>query len=276
MYRVSARGTDLNSISREQENEIVYRPGKKPSTLLEGRIAAGFHTAIILGDGHVYTWGRNNFGALGDNSTSSKSVPVQVVGVGGSGVLSGIESITAGSFSNTVIKDGFVYAWGRGDKGQLGDNTAANRSIPVQVLGIGGAGYLSDIVKVSTGHYFTLGLTNYGTLYAWGHGANGQLGDGFSVQRNTPVKVKGIGGSGFLEDVVDVCAAGYHSIALKSDGTVYAWGAGVDGRLGDGFATNRSTPVQVKGVGGVGFLSDVISVGGGQNSSFALKRDGTV
>ncbi len=91
-----------------------------------------------------------------------------------------------------------------------------------------------------------------GASWAWGNDFYGQLGDGTATARFGPVQVKGEGGIGNLTGVSSVAAGEGHSLALKGDGTVWAWGGNGYGQLGDGTTMDRSTPVQVKGPGGTG------------------------
>src|SRR5205807_1131936 len=114
---------------------------------------------------------------------------------------------------------------------QLGDGTRNNSATPVQVKAVGGSGTLTAVVAIAAGRNHNLALLADGTIVAWGFGQYGQLGDGTFYTGNpfgslTPVQVKGIGGSGLLTGVVAIMAgaASNHSLALKSDGTVVAWG----------------------------------------------------
>ena len=118
--------------------------------------------------------------------------------------------------------------------------------------------------SVVAGGWHSLGLTSYGTVWAWGRNTYGQLGDGSTTTRSTPVQVSGLSG------VIAIAGGDIHSLALKSDGTVWAWGYNYYGQLGDGSTTTRSTPVQVSG------LSGVIAIAGGGDHNLALKSDGTV
>lgn len=130
--------------------------------------------------------------------------------------------------------------------------------------------------KTSGGGNFTLFLKPGGTVWATGGNTNGQLGDATNTQRTVAVQVKGPGGAGFLTDVVDIAAGDAHSLFLKSDGTVWACGSNDYNQLGDGTTTPRNTPVQVKGPGGVGFLSNVSAIAAGYWTSYFLLSDGTV
>ncbi|MBI4492930.1 MAG: IPT/TIG domain-containing protein, partial [Chloroflexi bacterium] len=210
-------------------------------------------SAVTPVPGTPWAWGLGSYGQLGDG-TANPSVPVQVSG------LSGAIAVAAGGYHSLALKsDGTVWAWGGNGYGQLGDGSTSNRATPVQVSG------LSGVIAVSAGWQHSLALKNDGTVWAWGNNRFGQLGDGTSsTVRTTPVQVSGLSG------VVAIAAGGYHSLALKNDGTVWAWGANWYGALGDGTATNRLTPVQVPG------LSGVMAVAAGSAHSLALKGDGTV
>jgi alpha-tubulin suppressor-like RCC1 family protein len=139
-----------------------------------------------------------------------------------------------------VHASGGVWAWGDNSNGQLGDGTTVDRHTPVRVPG------LSGVVSVSAGYAHSLAVLSDGTVWAWGSGYDGQLGNG-SMNENdsrSPVKVSGLTG------VVAMSASRLHSLALRSDETVWAWGSGDGGRLGDGFTVRRVTPVQVVGLNG--------------------------
>ena len=123
---------------------------------------------------------------------------------------------------------------------------------------------MTGVVALAAGQYYSLALKSDGTVWAWGFNTYGELGDGTTTNRFSPVQVSG------LTDVVAVAAGLSHGLALKSDGTVWAWGPNSNGQLGDGTTTNRSSPVRVSG------LTGVVAVAGGQYHSLALKYDGTV
>src|SRR3990172_6090679 len=162
---------------------------------------------------------------------------------------------------NYVITGGGSLAWGNNVSGQLGDGTSGtNRLTPVYVNG------LTGIVATAGGGSHTVALKNDGTVWAWGNNDSGQLGDGTSgANRQTPVQVNGLSG------IITIAAGTSHTIALKNDGTVLAWGNNDSGQLGDDTSgTNRLTPVPVSGLTGV---ADIAS---GASHSLAIKKDGTV
>ena len=117
---------------------------------------------------------------------------------------------------------------------------------------------------VACGNSTTFAVKNDGTLWAWGANGAGQLGDGTTTRRYSPVQVTA------LARIVSVSAGGAHTVALTDDGSVWTWGGNGFGQLGDGTTTKHSLPAQVAG------LSDVTAVSAGDNFTMALKGDGTV
>ena len=237
----------------------------------------GFHTVALRSDGTVWAWGSNAYGQLGDGSTMSSNVPVGVLDPDGLSYLSDVIAIAAGHNYTIALKnDGTVWSWGINDFGQLGNGTTANSLSPVQVLGPGGTGFLTDIIRIATGRNQTLAIKSDSTVWAWGDNDRGQLGDNTGVSKTTPVQVRGTGGVGYLTGIIAVSAGGGHSHALKSDGTVWSWGVNTGGLLGDGTTTQRNAPVQVLGTGGTGFLTDIMAIDAGFQHNSALRSDSTV
>jgi alpha-tubulin suppressor-like RCC1 family protein len=229
--------------------------------------------------GSVYGWGLNNGGQLGNGTLTNSNVPVQVKGVGAVGFLSHIKAISASWHSLALASDGKVFAWGQNESGQIGDGTNTDRTTPVQVKAVGGVGVLSDIKAISAGRItidyksHSLALGADGKVFAWGFNGSGQLGNGSNISSSTPVQVKGVNAVGLLSGIFDVRGGTESSLALACDSKVYSWGWNNDGQLGDGTNTNRTTPVQVKGVNGAGLLSNIIAISANTHS-LALRSDG--
>jgi hypothetical protein len=150
-----------------------------------------------------------------------------------------------------VLKsDGTLWAWGANGSGQLGDGNRDDpgcrycedvpNPIPVQVSN------LDSVVSIAAGGYHNLAVKSDGTIWAWGTNSSGQLGDGdggeWGSYRSIPVRVFNI------DPVVTVAAGSHHNLVLRSDGTVWAWGANHFGQLGDGTQTDRLTPSIVSSV----------------------------
>jgi len=221
-------------------------------------VSSGYeHTLALASDGTVYAWGNGLYGQLGRNAFES-TVPLQVPG------LSGITAIAAGGNHSLALKsDGTVYAWGDGQNGQLGDGNFYGPPpfrvvVPVQVTN------LSGVTAIAAGYSHSVALKSDGTVYAWGSGTSGQMGNGSFNSSAVPVPVSG------LSRIKTIAAGRGHSLALHSDGIVYAWGLGISGQLGSGGYNSVSLRVQVIN------LSGITAIAAGNLHSLALKSDGTI
>jgi alpha-tubulin suppressor-like RCC1 family protein len=218
--------------------------------------AAGYVTAAIKKDNTLWMWGGNGYGQLGDGTVASRSSPVQV------GLLTTWKSTsTSGGRYNTIaIKaDGTLWTWGRNNYGQLGLGNTTNISSPQQV------GALTNWLAVAGGYYHAVATKTDGTLWAWGRNNNqGQVGDGTSLSRSSPVQI------GALTNWLAVSAANYHSLASKTDGTLWAWGNGSYSALGQGNTLSTSSPVQI------GALTNWSAIRAFGLSSAGLKTNGTL
>ncbi len=155
-------------------------------------------------------------------------------------------------------QDGSPWSWGYNGYGQLGDGTTELSNVPIEVSG------LSEVVSVSGGLAHSVALKSDGTVWSWGLNSVGQLGNGTtSDSPSLPVEVAGI------DRVIAVSAGIEHSIALKSDGTVWGWGGNRFGQLGNGSSDDSSIPVQVAG------LDRITNVAAGGYRNLARRSDGT-
>lgn len=220
-------------------------------------VASGYlHSHAIKTDGTLWSWGRNNNGMLGLENTSNYSSPTQV------GALVDWSSVSGGRFHSHAIKtDGTLWSIGQAQiYGQIGDGTNVNKSSPVQV------GSLTTWASVSAGWYHSLAIRTDGKLFAWGRAAgnnHGSLGDGTKINKSSPVQI------GSLTTWASI-SAGQHSLAIKTDGTLWGWGSNYQGHLGLGDVIQRSSPVQI------GNLNDWAIVSAGVQHSIAIKTDGSL
>ena len=211
------------------------------------------HTIALDSDGKVYTWGYNNYGQLGNNSTTESHVPVAV---DISGVLAGkiITDIAAGTGYSVVLdSDGKVYAWGVNWYGQLGNNSYTDSHVPVAV-DISGILSGKTITAIVAGGYHTIAMDSDKKVYTWGANNHGQLGNNSTSTSTVPVAVD-ISGVMSGKTMTAIGAGWYHTTALGSDGKVYTWGYNDKGQLGDNSTTQSLVPVIVSGEGGVGELA---------------------
>jgi alpha-tubulin suppressor-like RCC1 family protein len=178
-------------------------------------------------------------------------------------------AVAAGNNFTLALKtDGTVWAWGYNVSGQLGNNSNANQSSPVQVFQYQPSPNppipLTDVVAIAAGGAHSLAIKRDGSVYAWGWNGNGQLGNNSTA--NSWVAVQA--GPGTLTNVVAIAAGYAHTLAVKSDGTLWVWGSNSSGQLGDGSTTQHNSPFQVT------MLTGVSAVAAGFNHSVVLKTDG--
>jgi alpha-tubulin suppressor-like RCC1 family protein len=206
--------------------------------------AGSWHACGITAGGAAYCWGDNRYGELGDGTATSRASPVVVQG----GLR--LVAVSAGaSHTCGVTTAGAAYCWGDNTYGQLGDGTTTSRPIPVRVLG----GLTFASVSAAAGGVHTCGIATDGATYCWGGDAFGELGDGTTTNRTSPVAVAG--GLTFAL----IRAGGSHTCGVTTTGAAYCWGANSYGQVGDGTTTDRSSPVAV--LGGITFVA--VSAGAG-------------
>jgi prepilin-type N-terminal cleavage/methylation domain-containing protein len=198
------------------------------------------HTCVVASDNQAYCWGS---AWLGNNSSSTSSVPVAV---DTSGVLSGltINSISAGrDHTCAVASNGNAYCWGQNANGQLGNNSVSNSLVPVAVSM---SGILSGLTigSISAGYYHTCAIASNNQVYCWGSGTSGKLGNNTTSGSLVPVAVNTSGVLSGL-NINSISAQAEHTCAIASGGPAFCWGIGAYGRLGNNSESSSSVPVQV-------------------------------
>jgi len=267
-----------------------------------------YSSYAIQCDGSLWAWGYNNRSQLGDGTTTNRLSPVKI--------LDDIIAISAGcDYAMAISEDGSLWAWGVNEDYQLGDGTTESRLSPVEVLddvvsvsagcshtlaiktdgslwnwghtGLGQLVYapttkkkvaiiiptkaMDDVVSVSAGWTHTVVIKADGSLWAWGDNSSCQIGDDLTEKVYDPIREayapvrtpKKI-----MDDVASVSAGGAYTMAVKTDGSLWAWGDNFDGQLGDGTTEDRHTPVKI--------MDDVVSVSAGGVHTMAIRTDGSL
>ncbi|MDD4628892.1 MAG: DUF4215 domain-containing protein, partial [Candidatus Peribacteraceae bacterium] len=261
--------TAVTMLSWRRETMSVLRgqtTSSASSASVVPRIAiSSRHKLYLNSSGNVYAWGGNDSGQLGNGTTTISSVPVRVKGVGGTGYLSGITAIEGGNdYSVALGSNGNVYAWGHKYKIGCGDLANTISSVPLQVKGVGGTGYLSGITAISSGDLASFALDGSGNVYAWGNSSYIGVDDVAGGVSWVPVRVKGVDGAGYLSGITAIYTGPYRTYALDGNGNVYVWG------------TDNAVPVRVKGVGGQGYLTGIKAIAFSSDFTLALDNGGYV
>ena len=214
------------------------------------------HTLAIKTDGTLWAWGSNTYGQCGNGIFGGNEIanPTQI------GTATDWNSVSAGNYHSMAVKtDGTLWALGDNAFGELGIGSTTNQNLPIQV------GTATNWKSVSASYYFTLALKTDGTLWAWGIGSHGQLGTGSFGSSNISMQV------GTSTNWNVVVAGDYrHSVGIKTDGTLWAWGRNNYGELGDGTTANKNIPTQI------GADNDWNFVTSGDESTYAIKTNGTL
>jgi alpha-tubulin suppressor-like RCC1 family protein len=233
--------------------------------------AGASHSLGLMSDGTVAAWGENDYGSLGDNSTSRAPVPVAVLATG---ALAGktVVAVSAGEqFSLALCSDGSMAAWGRNIYGQLGNGNTTKSTVPVLVSRVG-ALVGKQVVAVAAGGKQSFALCSDGTVVGWGYNGEGELGAGNTTSTLVPQAVTKTGVlSG--KRVAAVAAGLYHTLALCTDGSLVAWGRNSNGQLGTVTTTQSTVPILVSRAGVLAGKT-VVAISAGSNHSLALCSDG--
>jgi alpha-tubulin suppressor-like RCC1 family protein len=252
-----------NSLGDLGDNSTVHR--SSPVQTIAGgnnwkKVAGiGLNNSVgIKSDGTLWTWGGNSFGEQGNSSSNDRSSPAQTVSTTTN--WSSIGSCNNCYHVAAIKTDGSLWLWGRNNSGQLGDNTITNKSSPVQVTT-----RTFDWKQVSCGNGITTAIKTDGTLWVWGDGFGGALGNNSVTGVSSPVQTVALG-----SNWAKISTGSYHVAAIKTDGTLWMWGFNSSGQLGNNTTTHRSSPVQIV----TGGNWKEISSGG--NHACGIKTDGTL
>ena len=271
-----------------------------------------FHTCALTSQGQVKCWGRGSSGQLGNDGTDNREYPVAVVENDGSGsFLNKMLQVSSGGEHTCALSiGGKVVCWGKGDDGRLGDGASSSQDHPVAVVDGNGSnrslrlgihkriwGCYSDSTcrqfdsielykndgggvwgQIRSGGKHTCALASSGTVWCWGGGGYGQLGNDDTNNKDHPViVVEASGSTNPLTDIVQISAGEYHTCALTSQKTVQCWGLGLNGQLGNDATVDKDYPVTVvETSGSTNPLTDIVQISSKKNHVCGVNAWGRV
>ena len=247
---------DLTTVDKSFPVQVKGGPAVTAwrSIAMGSYVSAGVDSA-----GKLWTWGSGGSGRSGHGDTANRSSPVQV------GSLTDWSLPALGTdHAGSIKTDGTLWMWGDNGNGELGDGSSTDRSSPVQI------GSLTTWARVECGNIQTIAVTTAGTLFTWGLNTSGALGDGSTTARSSPVQVGSL--TTWASDRGSIAMGNNCGFAIKTDGTLWSWGANGSGQQGHGNTTALSSPVQV------GSLTNwkTVSTLAGQDSVMFTKTDRTL
>lgn len=264
----------------------VQVKGEKGKSYLKNIIAvsAGQYLSLALAsDGTVYSWGTNYYGTLGIGSSAPALLyspyPVRVKINKEGANLENVVAVSAGNdIATALLDDGSIFSWGKVQYDTYYANFPNDyTTLPIQVKEISELTSKASSISIASGNFHDLSLTAKGNLYAWGHNFYTQLGTGSgnnserypSVVLNDPTKA-------LFSNVTAMSGGNSHSLALKSNGRVWAWGDRQFGQIGDNTSVvgNEPFPAQVKTISGS--LTNIAAVASGGYHNLALTASGGI
>lgn len=215
------------------------------------------HSCLITSSGAtpasvVYCWGDNQYGQLGDGTTTDRLVPTPVADNPASGfVNSGISRVVAGYNHTCVLKASQIYCWGRNDQGQVGDGSTTDRSLAVKPGGTFASGNATEGMALGESHTCVTSDTSPRKAYCWGDNFYGQLGDGTNNDSLTPVATNISSAAGAIDAYFawTFAATADSNCLVGNYGNIYCWGRNDQGQLGDGTTTNQNVPTRMPDMG---------------------------
>ena len=204
--------------------------------------------SIILRDneGKIYTWGRNNYGQLGNGTTTDQKIPSCISNLNND--LKGKNIVDFYTNGKTILardNEGKIYTWGRNAYGELGDGTTTNKNKPICISDLNNALKGKNIVKILNSSYSMIVQDDTGKIYAWGDNDYGQLGDGTTTKQKVPICISNLDNDLNGKNITKVYdkISNYERIVQDSEGKIYTWGRNNYGQLGDGTNEDKNRPM---------------------------------
>ena len=255
--------TGYNSKTGLKAKAIINVYSNKTGAITVPAVGQGYgNTVILKEDGTVWATGKNEYGPLGNGTTTDSKKPVQVKIDENTYLENVIKIDTANRTTIALTKTGEVYAWGRNYSGELGVGDKNVRSYATKVKGINGNGYLENIIDVANGESNAYAIDKNGNVYGWGNGGYNQI-DDTTTAKLYPTKMSD------CTDAISVSAGDCFMAVMQSNSNTLERGYNRYGQRGNG--TTADTPTGTCIVG-----NDINKICAGNDSTLIIKEDGTV
>jgi uncharacterized repeat protein (TIGR02543 family) len=234
-YQVKTEGFDPQSHIPLLPNETIVHTSR-----------GGIHASALTSSGRLFMWGYNYYGQLGNSTTTRQLVPRDITSYFPLQSGEKIISVTLGGHhSSALTSSGRLFMWGSNEYGQLGNNTTAHQTIPINITSHFSLLAGEKITQVSLGNGHSSALTSSGRLFMWGINFSGQLGDGTTSSKLTPTDITSHFSLLAGEKISHVALGLSHTSVITSHGRILMWGDNSDSQLGDQTNTNRLIPTDI-------------------------------
>jgi LPXTG-motif cell wall-anchored protein len=256
LYCWGANGSGELGIGTNTNATIAQRVTPANGFLNTGNVSVvklGGNHSCAIESGVLYCWGFNDFGQVGDGTTTAQNTPVKVTPGNGFANSGTVSAVALGAQHTCAIEGGVVFCWGANGVGQLGDDSSTpNATAPVKVTPSNGFTNNGTVSALGTGNQHSCVIEG-GVVFCWGANASGQVGDGSTASATESVKVTP--GNGFTNNgtVSAIALGGAHTCTIEGsapNAVAYCWGSNTQGQLGDGTQINATSPVKVTPGGG--------------------------
>jgi uncharacterized repeat protein (TIGR02543 family) len=266
--------TESAPITMPAQNLTFYA---KWTIIMEKLSIGTSYSSALNSTGRVFMWGRNNYGQLGDGTTTNRNVPTEITSRFLLDAGDKIISLTLGTTDTSALSaTGRVYMWGLNYGGKLGDGTSTNRNVPTEITSRFSLDAGDKIISLSLSAYSSSAVSSTGRVFMWGRNEYGQLGDGTTTNRNVPTEITSRFSLSAGDKIISLSLGSNHTSALSATGRVHMWGYNNNGQLGDDTTTHRNIPTEMTSRFSLDAGDKIISLSLGDDTSSALSSTGRV
>ncbi len=255
-------------------SQFVLGAGEKITQIELGE----YHSSAITSSGRLFMWGKNDYGQLGDGSTTERLVPTEITSQFDLNEGDAISSITLGRYySLAITSEGRVFTWGGNYYGVLGDGTTIEKHVPTEITSFFAFNPEETVIKIASSFYHSSAITSEGRVFMWGYNFYGQCGDGTTINKHVPTEIESNFDLIEGETVIQLSLGGNsYSIARTSKRRVFVWGYNEYGQLGDGTTIDKHIPTEITSNFDLNDNETITQVSLGENHSIVMTSNGRI